>query len=243
MSTSSWLAISPAAAPPIPSQTAKSAPCWPTERFCSMRPRAFFVRSATRKLSSLCSRIWPTSVRAKSLTRISPPAIAPSVPPPPPPLDDDGGGFGISGCVKGGPRSSCGAVGAADGRVLEVEAKELLANAELIAALQTDLVVHPDEGAVRGAEVGERETARAGIQPDDGVPAGEERVVGEDDVAPFATEHRLGLAEVEHVASHPFDGALHEARVPRRRGRTEEERPVIRRHAEPLLRAFHNLKP
>ena len=30
------------------------------------------VRSATRKLSSLCSRIWPTSVRANSLTRISP---------------------------------------------------------------------------------------------------------------------------------------------------------------------------
>ena len=38
----------------------------------SSRPRVLRDRSATRKLSSLCSRTCPTSVRAKSLRRISP---------------------------------------------------------------------------------------------------------------------------------------------------------------------------
>src|SRR6476620_7049894 len=67
------LAISPAAAPPIPSATMNSVPRSPTtcERNsgCSVAlPR---VRSATTNASSLCSRILPTSVRPNTCTTTS----------------------------------------------------------------------------------------------------------------------------------------------------------------------------
>ena len=68
MSTASWLAISPAAAPPMPSHTAKSdavrADGTGAVGFEEAARR--LVRSATRKLSSLCSRICPTSVLPKT---------------------------------------------------------------------------------------------------------------------------------------------------------------------------------
>ena len=63
---------------------AEDGPCGPTPtvRSASSRLRVFLVRSATRKLSSLCSRICPTSVRPKSLTTICAPAT---------PRDEEGG--------------------------------------------------------------------------------------------------------------------------------------------------------
>src|SRR5665213_1390638 len=67
-------ATSPAAAPPIPSQTSNSAPLSPTGKVKGSRPsaaRTAFVMSATRKLSSLCSRISPTSVLPKTSIAMS----------------------------------------------------------------------------------------------------------------------------------------------------------------------------
>src|ERR1700744_359271 len=135
MSTASWLAISPAAGPPLPSRNAKTGPDGPptSARVASMRPRALRVRSATRKLSSLCSRICPTSVRAKSFTRISPR----------PELD------------------SCWVTGAASpwscARSVEIEAKELLPDPKVVATLQANLLADLQEGSIGRAEVDERE--------------------------------------------------------------------------------------
>src|SRR3982751_4515019 len=67
------LAISPAAAPPIPSATMNSVPRSPTawERTSGWRVALPRVRSATTNASSLCSRILPTSVRPNTCTTTS----------------------------------------------------------------------------------------------------------------------------------------------------------------------------
>src|SRR5437763_13134776 len=67
------LAISPAAAPPIPSATMKSVPRSPTtcERTSGWSVALPRVRSATTNASSLCSRILPTSVRPNTWTTTS----------------------------------------------------------------------------------------------------------------------------------------------------------------------------
>src|SRR6185503_16292654 len=67
------LATSPAAAPPIPSDTIRRLPRSPTEWVVTSGPRPTFplVRSAIRKASSLPPRCLPTSVRAKTETRMS----------------------------------------------------------------------------------------------------------------------------------------------------------------------------
>src|SRR4051812_35521343 len=68
------LAISPAAAPPIPSATMNSEPRSPTgcDRTSGWSVAFPRVRSATTKASSLCSRIRPTSVRPNTCTTTSP---------------------------------------------------------------------------------------------------------------------------------------------------------------------------
>src|SRR5579883_1688246 len=238
MSTASWLAISPAAAPPIPSHTAKSEPCLPTDpaRLVSSRPRVLRVRSATRKLSSLCSRICPTSVRAKSLTRISPRASPASSESP-----GAGAAWGVSGCVTCGlsPSSYAGA-----GRV-DVEAQELLADPEVIARMQSYFVPYSQERPVGGAEVGQRERLRlpgAAAHAHGSVPARQERIVGEHDVAGLPSDDGLGLAQVKDVAHEALDRALAQASVARCGRCSEEQRAVLGRGAKPLLRLFHNLE-
>ncbi len=64
------LAISPAAAPPIPSATMKSEPRSPDRcvRTSGCSVALSVVRSATTNASSLCSRDRPTSVRPKTCT-------------------------------------------------------------------------------------------------------------------------------------------------------------------------------
>src|SRR3982751_5468048 len=64
------LAISPAAAPPIPSATMNSVPRSPTAcvRTSGWRVALPRDRSATTNASSLCSRVRPTSVRPKTWT-------------------------------------------------------------------------------------------------------------------------------------------------------------------------------
>src|ERR1019366_961781 len=227
MSTASWLAISPAAAPPIPSHTANSEPCGPTtsDRFASRRPRALRVRSATRKLSSLCSRIWPTSVRAKSFTRISPPAALDSF------------------CVTGaGSPWSCV-------RSVEIEPKKLLADTEMVSVLQADLLTELQIRSIGRAQVDQRKTARAlgagsdaPLNDDRGVTAGKKRVFREYQIADFTADDRLGFLQVVHVAYHPLHSALAETGIARRGRRAEEERSVVGRHTEPLLCVLHNLK-
>src|SRR5215207_1992468 len=68
------LASSPAAAPPIPSATMKSDPRGPTSWLRTSGWRLAFpvLRSATRKVSSLCSRLRPRSVLPNTLTRTGP---------------------------------------------------------------------------------------------------------------------------------------------------------------------------
>src|ERR1700733_8003294 len=164
MSTASWLAISPAAAPPIPSQTAKRDPCGPTaiERFASSNPLALRVRSATRKLSSLCSRICPTSVRANSFTRISPPAA----------LD--------CGCVTGG-RSPSSCI-----RPVEIEPEQLLTDTDMVSVLQSGLLTELQKCAIGRAQVHQGKAARLArrawccvVHDDRRVTTGEKRIVGE----------------------------------------------------------------
>src|ERR1700690_1895178 len=249
MSTASWLAISPAAAPPIPSQTAKSDPCFPTipARLASSRPRVFRVKSATRKLSSLCSRICPTSVRAKSLTRISPREgggerdasgsldgsdASPS----------SGASRGVSGCVTCGrsPSSYAG------GRRIDIEAQELLTDAEVIPEAQADFIPYLQESAVRGAEIGERKPPSLGPSArhaQHGVAAREKRVVGEDDVTGLAPDDGFGSAHVKYVAHDPLDRALAQASIPRCGRCSEKQRPILGRGAERLLRLLHDLEP
>ena len=73
-STAMALAISPAAAPPMPSATMNNEPRWPatcvTTSGCNVALSV--VRSATTNESSLCSRVRPTSVRPKTWTITSP---------------------------------------------------------------------------------------------------------------------------------------------------------------------------
>src|SRR5580692_868805 len=213
MSTASWLAISPAAAPPMPSQTAKSAPWGPTThaRLLSSRPRTFRLTSATRKLSSLCSRICPTSVRANSLMRISPATTVLSLFEPP----ATSPGLGVSGCVtrRRSPWSCSGAT-----RV-DVEAEELLSDAEMVAVPETNLLPDLQEGAVGGSQIGQSETARraiaspAALNSYDGVPARQERIVGEYDIPRFASDDRFAFAQMEYVSHNALYGALAEARI------------------------------
>src|SRR5579859_2577223 len=65
-----WLATSPAAAPPIPSATTSRVPRSPSScsRTAGWSDATLRVRSATRKQSSLCSRVLPTSDLAKTRT-------------------------------------------------------------------------------------------------------------------------------------------------------------------------------
>src|SRR6266567_734360 len=73
-STAMALAISPAAAPPMPSATMNSVPFGPTGWVWTSDSSVvlFVVRSATTNASSLCSRVCPTSVRPNTCTMISP---------------------------------------------------------------------------------------------------------------------------------------------------------------------------
>src|SRR5690349_15227264 len=73
MSVAIWLAISPAAAPPMPSATMKSVPLGPDlcARTAGWSEAMLVFRSATTNESSLCSRVRPTSVRPNTLTSIS----------------------------------------------------------------------------------------------------------------------------------------------------------------------------
>ena len=73
-SVASALAISPAAAPPMPSATMNSEPRGPgrCSRTSGCSVAFMVVRSATMKQSSLCSRVRPTSVRPKTWTMMSP---------------------------------------------------------------------------------------------------------------------------------------------------------------------------
>src|SRR4051812_4129336 len=73
-STAIALAISPAAAPPMPSATMNSVPFGPSvcRRTSGWSVGLFVDRSATTNASSLCSRVRPTSVRPKTLTITSP---------------------------------------------------------------------------------------------------------------------------------------------------------------------------
>src|ERR1700733_5134609 len=105
-------------------------------RLASRSPRALRVRSATRKLSSLCSRIWPTSVRAKSFTRISPPAALDSC------------------CVTGaGSPWSCV-------RSVEIEPKKLLADTEMVSVLQANLLTQLQKRSIGRTQIDQGEAAR-----------------------------------------------------------------------------------
>src|SRR5215471_788629 len=73
-STAIWEATSPAAAPPMPSHTSSAAPFSPSLKVNGARGSAVRtppVTSATRKLSSLCSRTSPTSVLPKTSIEMS----------------------------------------------------------------------------------------------------------------------------------------------------------------------------
>src|SRR5580658_5329787 len=212
----------------MPSQTAKTdpwrpmvakrlllGPALPPSGLSSVSPRDFCVRSATRKLSSLCSRICPTSVRAKTWTRMPSASGFESLPP--------GAAVGVWGCVTG--RRSPGSCASA-GRV-RVEAEELLANAEVRSPLQPDFVANPQECAVRRAKVRQPES-RIGrirrvepVDTHDRVTARQEGIVGEHDVARFASDDHLRFADMEHIANDTFNGALGDARIPWGRGCTE----------------------
>ncbi len=74
------LAISPAAAPPMPSATMNSEPRAPAAcvRTEGWSEASSAVRSATTNASSLCSRVRPTSVLPKTWT-ITDPRAAPPV--------------------------------------------------------------------------------------------------------------------------------------------------------------------
>ena len=58
-------------------------------------------------------------------------------------------------------------------------------------------------------------------------------LVGEDDVAGLPPEHGLRLLYVEHVAGHPLDAALADARIARDCRGPEDERPMLRRGRQP----------
>jgi hypothetical protein len=71
VSTAIWLATSPAAAPPMPSHTARSRPEGETS-WNVLGSRLPVPRSASSRLSSLCSRTRPTSVRPTTDTVMAP---------------------------------------------------------------------------------------------------------------------------------------------------------------------------
>ena len=74
MSTAIALAISPAAAPPMPSATMNNEPFRPIRcvRTSGCNVALSAERSATTNASSLCSRVRPTSVRPNTWTITSP---------------------------------------------------------------------------------------------------------------------------------------------------------------------------
>ena len=213
-------------------RTAKTAPWGPIVvwRLASISPRCRRVRSATRKLSSLCSRTCPTSVRAKRRTRISARVSGDTEPPSSPMSGEE---TGECGWVTSG--LSC--------HSRDIDSKELLPDAELISRLEGDLVPDLNESAVRRAQVREEEPARIPLDPNCRMTTRQKGIFGEDHVARLSTKHRLRLPDVENVSRDPLHRALAEASVPRRSGATKEQGAMLRSRTEPFVRVVHNLKP
>ena len=128
-------------------------------------------------------------------------------------------------------------------RASQIDAEQVLSDAEEIAMAERDLAAYGDVGTVRGAEIGRRERGGGAIETHRNVAPRHERVVGEDDVPRLAPNDGFVPVQVKHVSGHPLDRALTETTVTRKHGQSEEQRPVLRRRAKPLLRVFHGLKP
>ena len=129
-------------------------------------------------------------------------------------------------------------------RRYKIDPEQVLADAQEVAVTEGVSSADGDIGTVGGAQVGHGEGCRLRpSEPDGDVAAGHERIVGEHDVTRFATDDCLVAVQVEHVSRDPLDGALAESRIPRKHGRPEEQRTVLRRRAKPLLRVLHGLKP
>ncbi len=137
------------------------------------------------------------------------------------------------GCVTSGPSCHC----------RDIDSKELLPNAELIAGFERDLVPDLNEGAVRRAEIREKEPAGVLLDPNRRVSARQERILGEDNIPRLSTKHRLRLPDVKHVSCNALHGPLAEPSVPWCGGATEEQGAMLRTRTEPFVRVVHNLKP
>ena len=86
-------------------------------------------------------------------------------------------------------------------------------------------------------------TCHAAVNPKHRMATREKRVVGKHDIARFTPDHGFGFPDMKHVPNDALHGALAEPRIARCGGRSKQERAVLRRHTEPLLRIFHDLKP
>src|SRR5262245_9699036 len=108
-----------------------------------------------------------------------------------------------------------------------------------------DFVVAADGevGAVRGAEVAQREASRRRVTREARVAPAHERIAREDDVAGLAADHRLVTREVVHVAGDPFHGVLGQSGVAGHGWRSEYPCTAVSGWPEPFFRVAHQLEP